>query len=142
MTLVNISMQNPLSDQAVFLNFKYNTIKIIKTKKQAIPSKILIGYSIGCFDISPNETIENHKKTHTSPNAPMPDNPKDITEVFILQCFLTVFENSKQKPDEIIKLIPKKAKTNGKPSNNANSINVYVGASAPPIIPIAPLFDV
>ena len=114
----------------------------MNVKKQTIPRKTLIGYSIGCFDISWNETIEIHTKTHTSPNAPTPDNTKDIVEVLILQCFLTVFENNKQKPDEIIKLIPKKTKINGKPSNSADSINIYVGVSTPPIMPIAPLFDV
>ena len=139
----NISMQNPLIDQFILRSFKYTAIKTTNAKKQTIPSKMLTGYSIGCFDISPNETIENHKKAQTSPNAPTPDNPKDITEVFILQCFLIVFEKIKQKPAETTKLIPNKIKTNGNPSNNADSINVYVGgASAPPIMPTEPFCDV
>ena len=138
MILVNISIQKPLTDQFVSRNFKYTAIKITNAKKQTIPSKMLTGYSIGYFDISPNEAIENHKKAQTSPNAPTPDNPKDITEVFILQCFFTVFEKTKQKPAETTKLIPNKIKTNSNPSNNADSINVYVGASAPPIMPIEP----
>ena len=108
----------------------------MNAKKQTIPSKMLTGYSTGCFDISPNATIENHKKAQTSPNAPTADKAKDIAEVFILQCFLTVFEKIKQKEAEATKQIPDKTKTNGNPSNNADSINVYEGASAPPIMPI------
>ena len=142
MILVNISIQKPLTDQFVLRNFKYTAIKIANAKKQTIPSKMLTGYSIGFFNVSPNETIENHKKAQISPNAPKPDNPKDITEVFILQCFLTVFENIKQKPAETVKLIPNRIKTNGNPSNKADNINVYIGASAPPIMPIEPLCKV
>ena len=142
MILVNISIQKPLTDQFVLRNFKYTAIKIANAKKQTIPSKMLTGYSIGYFDISPNETIENHKKAQTSPNAPTPDNPNDITELFILQCFLTVFEKMKQKPAEKAKLIPNKIKTNNNPSNNVDSINVYVGVSAPPIMPMVPFCNV
>lgn len=90
----------------------------------------------------PNETIVNHIKAQVSPNAPTADNPNDITEELILQYALTVFENDRQKPDETTKLIPTKIKTNGNPSNNADSINLYVGASAPPIMPVAPFCDV
>ena len=81
MMLVIISIHKPLIDQLTFRSLKYTAIKITNTKKQTIPSKILTGYSIGCFDISPNETIENHTKAQTSPKAPTPDNPKDIVEV-------------------------------------------------------------
>ena len=141
-TLVKTSIIMPLIDQFNLRALKYKAIKIINAKKQSTPSNTITGYSKRCFDISPNETIVNHIKAQTSPNAPTPDNTNDIAEELILQCILTVFENNKQKNDETTKLIPNKTKTNGKPSNNADSINVYVGVSAPPIIPVAPLFDV
>lgn len=140
--LVKASIITPLIDQFFLRIFKYNAIKIISPKKEMIPSNTLTGYLMGFFAISPKATIEYHKIVHKSPDAPRIDNPKDITEVFILQYFLTVFGNNKQKTDETTKVIPNKSKINGKPSNNDDNINTYVGASAPPIIPIAPLFDV
>jgi hypothetical protein len=49
----------------------------------------------------------------------MPDNANDIAEVFILQCLLTVFENSRQKADDTNKAMPNITKTKGKPPNIA-----------------------
>lgn len=137
-----MSIIKPFIDQFVLRSFKYTAIKTTNAKKQTIPSKTLTGYSIGCFDISPNETIENHIKTQTSPIAPTQDKPKDIKEVLILQYFLTVFEKIKQKTAEITKQIPNEIKAIGSPSHDTHSINVCVGASAPPIIPIVPLCNV
>ena len=83
--LVKTSIMTPLIDQFFLRTLKYKAINRTKVKKQNVPSKILTGYSIGCFDISPKETIVNHKKAHTSPNAPTADRPNDIVEVLILQ---------------------------------------------------------
>ena len=115
MTLVNISIQNPLIDQLMLRALKYKAIKTKKAKKQTIPSKILTGYSIGCLDISPNETIENHKKAQTSPAAPTADNPNESAVVLMLQLFLTVLENIRQNKAETINVIPNKIATNGQP---------------------------
>ena len=115
MTLVNISMQNPLIDQFIFRNFKYIAIKTINAKKQRIPSNTLIGYSIGRLDISPNETIVNQRKAHTSPAAPTADNPNESAVVLMLQLFLTVLENIKQNKAETINVIPNNIATNGQP---------------------------
>ena len=138
MTLVNISMQSPLIDQFIFRNFKYIAIKTINAKKQRIPSNTLIGYLIGCLDISPNETMVNQRKAHTSPAAPTADNPKESAVVLMLQLFLTVLENIKQNKAETINALPNRIVTNGQPFNIRKTTNSYVGVSAPPIIPIAP----
>ena len=138
MTLVNISIQNPLIDQLILRALKYKAIKTTKAKKQTIPSKILTGYSIGCLDISPNETIENRKKAQTSPAAPTADNPKESAVVLMLQLFLTVLENIRQNKAETINVIPNKIAINGQPFIIQKTTNSYVGVSAPPIIPIAP----
>ena len=138
MTLVNISMQTPLIDQLMLRTLKYIATKTINVKKQKIPSNTLTGYSIGCFDISPNEVIENHKKAHTSPNAPTADKPNESAVVLMLQLFLTVLENMKQNKAETINVIPNKIATNGQPFIIRKTINSYVGVSAPPIMPIAP----
>jgi hypothetical protein len=131
-------MQSPLIDQFIFRNFKYIAIKTINAKKQSIPSDTLIGYSIGCLDISPNETIENHKKAQTSPAAPTADNPNESAVVLMLQLFLTVLENIRQNKAETINVIPNKIATNGQPFIIRKTTNSYVGVSAPPIMPIAP----
>ena len=89
--LVDISIIIPLIDQLLLRILIYTIIKTKKASKQKTPSNILKGYSIGCFDISPNETIENHKNTKTRPNAPMADKPADISEVDILQYVLAAF---------------------------------------------------
>ena len=138
MTLVNISIQNPLIDQLILRALKYKAIKTTKAKKQTIPSKILTGYSIGCLDISPNETIENHKKAQTSPAAPTADNPNESAVVLMLQLFLTVLENIRQNKAETINVIPNKIATNCQPFIIRKTTNSYVGVSAPPIMPIAP----
>ena len=138
MTLVNISIQNPLIDQLILRALKYKAIKTTKAKKQTIPSKILTGYSIGCLDISPNETMVNQRKAHTSPAAPTADNPKESTVVLMLQLFLTVLENIKQNKAEKINVIPNKIATNGQPFIIRKTRNSYVGVSAPPIMPTAP----
>ena len=138
MTLVNISMQSPLIDQFIFRNFKYIAIKTINAKKQSIPSDTLIGYSIGCLDISPNETMVNQRKAHTSPAAPTADNPNENAVVLMLQLFLTVLENIRQNKAETINVIPNKIATNGQPFIIRKTTNSYVGVSAPPIMPIAP----
>ena len=136
--LVKTSIINPLIDQFIFRNFKYIAIKTINAKKQRIPSDTLIGYSIGCLDISPNETIENHKKAQTSPAAPTADNPNESAAVLMLQLFLTVLENIRQNKAETINVIPNKIATNGQPFIIRKITNSYVGVSAPPIMPIAP----
>ena len=138
MTLVNISIQNPLIDQFVLRIFKYNAIKTINPKKEIIPSNTLTGYSIGCLDISPNETIANQRKTHTSPAAPTADNPNESAVVLILQLFFTVLENIKQNKAETINVTPNKIATNDQPFIIRKTRNSYVGVSAPPIMPIAP----
>ena len=138
MTLVNISIQNPLIDQFVLRIFKYNAIKTINPKKEIIPSNTLTGYSIGCLDISPNETIVNQRKAHTSPAAPTADNPNESTVVLMLQLFWTVLENIRQNKAETINVIPNKIATNGQPFIIRKTTNSYVGVSAPPIMPIAP----
>lgn len=106
-----------------------------------MPSKILSGYSIGCFDIAPNETIVTHKKAQTSPNAPTADKPNDNALVFILQLFLIVFENTKQNKPEIISVIPITSEHKVR-FIKLKVIYEAVGPSAPPIIPIAPFWDV
>ena len=131
-------MQNPLIDQLILRALKYKAIKTTKAKKQKIPSNTLIEYSIGCLDISPNETIVNQRKTHTSPAAPTADNPNESAVVLILQLFFTVLENIKQNKAETINVIPNKIATNGQPFIIRKTRNSYVGVSAPPIIPIAP----
>ena len=136
--LVKTSIINPLIDQFVLRVFKYNAIKTINPKKEIIPVNTLTGYSIGCLDISPNETTESHKKAQTSPNAPTADNPKESAVVLILQLFLTVLENIKQNKAETINVIPNRIITNVQPFNIRKTTNSYVGVSAPPIIPIAP----
>ena len=83
--LVKISITNPFTDQFILRSFKYSAINATKTKKETIPSKIVIGYSTGCLDTSPNETIESHIRAQASPNAPIADNPMDIAEVLMLQ---------------------------------------------------------
>ena len=115
MTLVNISIQNPLIDQLILRALKYKAIKTAKAKKQRIPSKMLTGYSIGYFDISPNETIASQLKAHTSPAAPTADNPNESAVVLMLQLFFTVLENIKQNKAEIINVIPNEIATNGQP---------------------------
>ena len=131
-------MQNPLIDQLILRALKYKAIKTTKAKKQKVPSNTLIGYSIGCLDVSPNETIINQRKAHTSPAAPTADNPNESAVVLMLQLFLTVLENIKQNKAEIINVIPNKIATNGQLFNIRKTTNSYVGVSAPPIIPIAP----
>ena len=138
MTLVNISIQNPLIDQLNFRALKYKAIKRKKAKKLKIPSNTIIGYSIGCLDTSPYETIANQRKTHTSPAAPTADNPNESAVVLILQLFFTVLENIKQNKAETINVTPNKIATNDQPFIIRKTRNSYVGASAPPIMPIAP----
>ena len=136
--LVKTSIINPLIDQFVLRIFKYNAIKTINPKKEIIPSNTLTGYSIGCLEISPNETIESHKKAQTSPNAPTADNPNESALVLMLQLFLTVLENIRQNKAETINVIPNKIATNGQPFIIRKTTDSYVGVSAPPIMPIAP----
>ena len=131
-------MQNPLIDQLILRTLKYKTIRTTKVKKQRIPSNTLTGYSIGCFDISPNETIINQREAHTSPPAPTADNPNESAVVLMLQLFLTVLENIKQNKAETINVIPNKIATNGQPFIMRKTRNSYVGVSAAPIMPIAP----
>ena len=138
MTLVNISIQNPLIDQFVLRIFKYNAIKTINPKKEIIPNNTLTGYSIGCLDISPSESKVNKRKADTSLAAPTADNPKESAVVLMLQLFLTVLENIKQNKAEIINVIPNKIATNGQPFIIRKTRNSYVGVSAPPIMPTAP----
>ena len=139
MTLINISMQNPLIDQLILRALRYKAIKTTKTKKQNIPSNTLTGYSIGCLDISLNETIVNQRKAHTSPAAPTADNPKESAVVLMLQLFLTVWGNIKQNKAETINVIPNRIAINGQPFIIRKTTNSYVGVSAPPIMPIEPL---
>lgn len=136
--LVKTSIINPLIDQFVLRVFKYNAIKTINTQKEIIPSNTLTGYSIGCLDISPNETMVNQRKAHTSPAAPTADNPNESIVVLTLQLFLTVLENIKQNKAEMINVIPNRIVTNGQPFSIRKTTNSYVGVSAPPIIPFAP----
>ena len=65
--------------------------------------------------------MAKHDNAHTSPKAPTADKPNEIAELARPQYALTVFENSKQKAEEIIKVIPIKTKANGRPSNNENN---------------------
>ena len=138
MTLVNISIQNPLIDQFVLRTLKYIAIKPINAKKQKIPINTLVGYSIGCLDISLNDTIVNQRKAHISPAAPIADNPRESAVVLMLQLFLTVLENIKLNKAETINVIPNKIATNGQPFIIRKTTNSYVDVSAPPIMPIAP----
>ena len=140
--LVKISIIKPLRDRFTLRCFTYITIKTINVKRQTMPSKILSGYSIGCFAITPNETIVTHKKAQTSPNAPTADKPNDNALVFILQLFLIVFENIKQNKPEIISVTPKTSEQKVRPVIKLKVIYEAVGPSAPPIIPIAPFWDV
>ena len=135
--LVKTSIMIPLIDQFVLRTLKYTAIKAINAKKQRLPSNTLAGYSIGCFDASPKAAITNQIHAHTSPAAPTADNPTERTVVFMLQLFLTVLEKIKQNNAEIINVIPNKTATNGQPSMTRKTINSYVGASAPPMIPTA-----
>ena len=111
-------MMSPFIDQFVSRTFKYMAIKTIKAKKQRIPINTLAGYAIGCFDISPNETIVNHRKAHTSPAAPAADNPKESAVVLMLQLFCTVLENIRLNKEATINVIPNKIAKNGQPFMN------------------------
>ena len=93
----------------------YRPIKKTNTMKESIPRPTLTGYSTGCFEASPNAVRVTHHKTQQTPNAPTPDSPSDIAEVFMLQCVLTVLENSKQKPEEMATLMPSKMNAIGQP---------------------------
>ena len=120
---VRMSIRIPFIDRSAFRALKYSASNARNTKKQRQPSNILTGYATGYLAISWNETIVIHSIKQTSPNAPEADKPKDIAEVAKLQCVLTVFVNSKQKPAEIIKHKPNKVKAGSKPSNNSENIN-------------------
>lgn len=109
--LVKTSIITPLTDGFLLRILKYTRIKATNTAKQKSPSAMLTGYMIGCFAISPNETIENHKNAQISPNAPTADKPKDTAEVFRVQCSFKVFEKIRQKTDAIINAAPTIIKT-------------------------------
>lgn len=134
--LVKTSIITPIMDQFFPRTMKYRPIKRINAKKQSTPSDMLTGYSIGNFDDPSNITIASHRNAQASPAAPTPDKPNDIAEVFILQCVCTVFENSKQKPDEMTTLMPSKINAIGQPPYKRDRINQYVGPSIPPTIPV------
>ena len=135
--LVKISIINPFTDQFVLRALKYKAIKTTKARKQRIPTNMLPKYSIGCLDISPNETIENQRETHTSPAAQIADVPKESADVLMVQLFITVLENIRQNKAQTINVIPNKISTKGQPFSMPKTTNSYEGLSAPPIIPTA-----
>lgn len=132
---VKTSIKTLLGDHLPFRAMTYKTIKAIQDIKLNNPIKILAGYSIGYMDIELNATMPNQRIKQPKPSAPKKDNPNEIADVTRRQLLSTVFENTKQNTDEIIKVIAIRIKALGIPLNDNINIDT-VGTSAPPIMPM------
>lgn len=123
--LVRMSIIKPLTDQRKHRCFKYRAIRMIKTKKQVIPKRMLTGYSIGYLDTSLKAIMANQLKAQVKPNAPIADKLKDIAEVFTVRHALTVFENIKQNSPVTAIAMPENNKH--VPNMSKNHVSFSIG---------------
>ena len=112
-TAVKMSIHIPFSDQKRFLAFPYKINNAKHPRPHKDPTSMLKGYATGCWDISWNAAMEYQRITLTIPKALTADNPNATAEVFMLQFFAAVLENSKQNKAEIPRERPKSIRQNG-----------------------------